>query len=150
MLRAPVKGIVKSIHQSTIGGVVKPGDVVIELVPEGDHLLVEAQFPIHEIVYIQVGQMAKIRLNNPDSFSFGQIEGKVANISPDSIKNEDGIPFYKVMVELSQDFFVHEQKEYRLIPGIQVNCGILTGKRRVFEYILDPFLSSLDYAFQER
>ncbi len=150
VLRAPVKGIVKSIHQSTIGGVVKPGDVVIELVPEGDHLLVEAQFPIHEIVYIQVGQMAKIRLNNPDSFSFGQIEGKVANISPDSIKNEDGIPFYKVMVELSQDFFVHEQKEYRLIPGIQVNCGILTGKRRVFEYILDPFLSSLDYAFQER
>ena len=150
VLRAPVKGIVKTIHHSTVGGVVKPGDVVIELVPEGDRLLVEAQFPIHEIVYIQVGQAAKIRLNNSESFSFGHIEGKVANISPDSIKNEEGIPFYKVMVELNQDYFLHEDKEYGLIPGIQVSCGILTGKRRVFEYILDPFLSSLDYAFHER
>ena len=74
----------------------------------------------------------------------------MANISPDSIKNEEGIPFYKVMVELNQDYFMYEDKEYGLIPGIQVNCGILTGKRRVFEYILDPFLSPLDYAFHER
>ncbi|HIB57559.1 MAG TPA: HlyD family type I secretion periplasmic adaptor subunit, partial [Alphaproteobacteria bacterium] len=94
VLRAPVKGIVKTIHHSTIAGVVKPGDVVIELVPEGDHLVVEAQFPIHEIVYIKTGQLAKIRLYNPDSFSFGQIQGKVINISPDSITREDGIPFY--------------------------------------------------------
>ena len=150
VLRAPVKGIVKTIHHSTVAGVVKPGDVVIELVPEGDHLVVEAQFPIHEIVYIKTGQLAKIRLYNPDSFSFGQIQGKVINISPDSITREDGIPFYKVMVEISRNYFLYKDKKYNLMPGIQVSCGILTGKRKVFEYLLDPFLSSLDYAFHER
>ena len=128
----------------------RPGDVVVELVPEDDHLVVEAQFPIHEIVYIKTGQLAKIRLNNPDSFSFGQIQGEVVSISPDSITKEDNIPFYKVMVELEQDYFLHKGKTYQLIPGIQVTCGILTGKRRVFEYLLDPFLSSMDYAFHER
>ena len=150
VLRAPVKGIVKTLYYSTVAGVVKPGDVVVELVPEDDYLVVEAQFPIHEIVYIKTGQLAKIRLHNPDAFSFGQIQGKVKSISPDSITKEDGIPFYKVMVELDQDFFTHKEKKYNLIPGIQVSCGILTGKRRVFEYLLDPFLSSLDYAFHER
>ena len=150
VLRAPVKGIVKTLYHSTVAGVVKPGDVVVELVPEDDYLVVEAQFPIHEIVYIKTGQLAKIRLHNPDAFSFGQIQGKVKSISPDSITKEDGIPFYKVMVELDQDFFTHKEKKYNLIPGIQVSCGILTGKRRVFEYLLDPFLSSLDYAFHER
>ena len=150
VLRAPVKGIVKTLYHSTVAGVVKPGDVVVELVPEDDYLVVEAQFPIHEIVYIKTGQLAKIRLHNPDAFSFGQIQGKVKSISPDSITKEDGIPIYKVMVELDQDFFTHKEKKYNLIPGIQVSCGILTGKRRVFEYLLDPFLSSLDYAFHER
>jgi len=150
VLRAPVNGIVKTIHHSTVAGVVRPGDVVVELVPEDDHLVVEAQFPIHEIVYIKTGQLAKIRLNNPDSFSFGQIQGEVVSISPDSITKEDNIPFYKVMVELEQDYFLHKGKTYQLIPGIQVTCGILTGKRRVFEYLLDPFLSSMDYAFHER
>ena len=53
-------------------------------------------------------------------------------------------------MELEQDYFLHKGKTYQLIPGIQVTCGILTGKRRVFEYLLDPFLSSMDYAFHER
>ena len=150
VLRAPVNGIVKTIHHSTVAGVVRPGDVVVELVPEGDRLVVEAQFPIHEIVYIKIGQLAKIRLLNPDAFSFGQIQGEVKNISPDSITKEDGVPFYKVIVELNTDFFTYKDENYYLMPGIQVSCGILTGKRKVFEYILDPFLSSLDYAFHER
>ena len=65
MLRAPVNGIVKTIHHSTVAGVVRPGDVVVELVPEDDHLVVEAQFPIHEIVYIKTGQLAKISKIGP-------------------------------------------------------------------------------------
>ena len=94
VLRAPANGIVKTIHQSTIAGVVRPGDVIVELVPQGGDLIVEAQFPIHEIVYIQKGQTAKVRLLNPDTFSFGQIIVTVESISPDSIKTEDGLPFF--------------------------------------------------------
>ena len=94
VLRAPVDGIVKTIYQSTVAGVVRPGDVIVELVPQGGDLIVEAQFPIQEIVYIQTGQTAKIRLLNPDTFSFGQIMGTVENISPDSIKTADGLPFF--------------------------------------------------------
>ncbi len=150
VLRAPVDGIVKTLHQSTIAGVVRPGDVIVELVPKGGGLIVEAQFPIHEIVYIQTGQAAKVRLLNPDTFSFGQIMGRVASISPDSIKTEDGLPFYKVMVELERDFFLHKEKMYNLMPGIQVTCSIITGKRTVLEYFLEPFMGTLGKAFSER
>ncbi|MEE2694130.1 MAG: HlyD family type I secretion periplasmic adaptor subunit [Pseudomonadota bacterium] len=150
VLRAPVEGIVKTIHQSTVAGVVRPGDVIIELVPKGGRLVVEAQFPIHEIVYIQVGQAAKVRLLNPDMFSFGQITGSVSSISPDSIKTEEGLPFYKVMVELERDYFLHKEKMYKLMPGIQVSCSIITGKRTVLEYFLEPFIGTLAKAFSER
>ena len=150
VLRAPVEGIVKTIHQSTVAGVVRPGDVIVELVPKGGSLIVEAQFPIHEIVYIQTGQTAKVRLLNPDMFSFGQITGRVNSISPDSIRTEDGLPFYKVMVELERDFFLHKEKMYKLMPGIQVSCSIITGKRTVLEYFLEPFIGTLRKAFSER
>ncbi len=150
VLRAPVEGIVKTIHQSTVAGVVRPGDVIVELVPKGGKLIVEAQFPIHEIVYIRTGQAAKVRLLNPDMFSFGQIVGRVNSISPDSIKTEDGLPYYKVMVELERDFFLHKEKMYKLMPGIQVSCSIITGQRTVLEYFLEPFLGTLGKAFSER
>jgi len=150
VLRAPVDGIVKTIHQSTIAGVVLPGDVIVELVPKGGELVVEAQFPIHEIVYIQSGQHAKVRLLNPDTFSFGQIQGTVENISPDSITTEDGLPYYKVMVKLEKDFFVHKEEIYKLMPGIQVSCSIITGKRTVLEYLLGPFMGSFGEVFTER
>jgi adhesin transport system membrane fusion protein len=150
VLRAPVDGIVKTIHQSTVAGVVRPGDVVVELVPKGGELIVEAQFPIHEIVYIQAGQNAKVRLLSPDTFSFGQIQGTVENISPDSITMEDGLSFYKVMIKLEKDFFVHKEKIYKLMPGIQVSCSIITGKRTVLEYLLGPFQGSFGSVFTER
>jgi len=150
VLRAPVDGIVKTIHQSTVAGVVLPGDIIVELVPKGGELVVEAQFPIHEIVYIQSGQHAKVRLLNPDTFSFGQIQGTVENISPDSITTEDGLPYYKVMVKLEKDFFVHKEKVYKLMPGIQVSCSIITGKRTVLEYLLGPFMGSFGTVFTER
>ena len=150
VLRAPVDGVVKQLHVFTVGGVVKAGEPVIDLVPSDDRLIIEAALPTHDIGYVRVGQPATIKLNSPDLARFGNIAGTVAQISPDTLLTDDGMPYYKVRVETGQDHFEKGGLRYELFPGMQVIASIQTGQRRVFEYILDPFLGSMDEALRER
>jgi adhesin transport system membrane fusion protein len=151
VLRAPVAGLVKSIHVSTIGGVVKPGDTVIDIVPGEDKLIVEAQLPTQDIGYVQVGQEAILKLNSPSLQRFGHVIGKVIQISPDKlIREEDGQPYYKVRIEPERSYFLREDQRYDVFPGTQIMASIRTGKRTVVEYLLDPFLGSFKEALRER
>ena len=151
VLRAPVAGLVKSIHVSTIGGVVKPGDTVIDIVPGEDKLIVEAQLPTQDIGYVTVGQEAILKLNSPSLQRFGHVLGKVVQISPDKlIREEDGQPYYKVRIEPERSFFMRKDQRYDIFPGTQIMASIRTGKRTVIEYLLDPFLGSFKEAMRER
>lgn len=151
VLRAPVAGVVKSIHISTIGGVVKPGDTVIDIVPGEDKLIVEAQLPTQDIGYVQVGQEAILKLNSPSLQRFGHVMGKVVRISPDKlIREEDGQPYYKVRIEPERNYFLRKEQRYDVFPGTQIMASIRTGKRSVVEYLLDPFLGSFNEAMRER
>jgi adhesin transport system membrane fusion protein len=150
VLRAPVDGFIKVLYHSTVGGVVRPGDTVIDLVPKGDRLLVEVQLPVQEVVFISVGQVSTVRLAIAGTEKFGQLQGRVVHISPDSIRLADETPFYIVKIELNGDHFESKGKKYPLLPGVQVTCSITTGKRSVLEYVLEPFLSIKHTAFQER
>lgn len=151
VLRAPVGGLVKSIHVSTIGGVVKPGDTVIDIVPGEDKLIVEAQLPTQDIGYVQIGQEAILKLNSPSLQRFGHVIGKVIHISPDKlVREEDGQPYYKVRIEPERSYFLREEQRYNVFPGTQIMASIRTGKRTVIEYLLDPFLGSFQEAMRER
>ena len=151
VLRAPVGGLVKSIHVSTIGGVIKPGDTVIDIVPGEDKLIVEAELPTQDIGYVQVGQEAILKLNSPSLQRFGHVIGKVIQISPDKlIREEDGQPYYKVRIEPERSYFLREKQRYDVFPGTQIMASIRTGKRTVIEYLLDPFLGSFKEAMRER
>jgi adhesin transport system membrane fusion protein len=151
VLRAPVAGLVKSIHITTIGGVVKPGDTVIDIVPGEDKLIVEAQLPTQDIGYVQVGQEAILKLNSPSLQRFGHVIGKVIQISPDKlIREEDGQPYYKVRIEPERSYFLREDQRYDVFPGTQIMASIRTGKRTIVEYFLDPFLGSFKEAMRER
>ncbi|SVD42087.1 uncharacterized protein METZ01_LOCUS394941, partial [marine metagenome] len=127
VLRAPVDGLIKYLYHSTIGGIVKPGGTVVDIVPEGDKLLIEAQLPVQEVIYVASGQIAKVRPLTPDAANFGQLEGRVVHVSPDSIREGDKIPFYLITIELESEFFKSKGKMYPLLPGIQVTCSIRTG-----------------------
>ncbi|MBF0144612.1 MAG: HlyD family type I secretion periplasmic adaptor subunit [Magnetococcales bacterium] len=149
VIRAPVEGVVKTLHVFTIGGVIKPGDVVLELVPKGDRLVIESKLSTRDIGHVQPGQLAEIRLIGADAARYGKIEGVVAAISPDTLVTEKGLPFYKVRVETEKTFFSHGDNRYLLYPGMIVQILIHTGQRTVLEYLLSPFISSAQLAMKE-
>ena len=150
VLRSPVDGIIKTIHVATIGGVLRPGANVADIVPAGDRLVIEAKLPTQDIGYVRKGQKTVVRLASADAMRFDSLVGKVENVSPDTILSKDGLPFYKVRIETDRDHFQRAALRYDLFPGMQVVASINTGERTVLEYLLDPFLSAKTVAFRER
>ena len=150
VLRAPVNGVIKTLHINTVGGVLSPGDVVLDIVPVGDKLIIEAELPTQDIGYVFLGQSAVIRLASADAIRYGKIDGIVINLSPDTLVTQEGSPFYKVRIETKNDHFRRGNLQYQLFPGMQVIASIQTGERTVLEYISDPFLSSIGDALGER
>lgn len=149
-LRSPVDGVVKTIYVYTIGGVVSPGHTIIDVVPGGDRLVIEAKLPIQDIGFVRPGQSAMVQLASSDAVRFGVLTGEVILVSPDTIKAAEGATFYKVRIETKQNYFERGKDRYNLVPGVQVTCSIQTGKRTVLEYILDPFIRATMMSFRER
>jgi adhesin transport system membrane fusion protein len=150
VLRAPVSGLVKTLYVATLGGVVRPGGAVVDLVPEGDRLVIEAKLPVQDVGYVHPGQTAIVRLASADAVRLGDIDGKVVHVSPDAFQEEKGGAYYRVRIETGKDYFERNRLRYSLVPGVQVQCHIHIGQRTVLEYILEPFLGSLDSALRER
>lgn len=150
VVRAPVDGIIKQLYVHTIGGVVKPGDMLAELVPIDDKLVIHAELPIQDVGYVELGQPAKIRLASADQMRLGSIDGEVVHVSPDSIVREDGQGYYKIHIAISRRHFERGQARYQLLPGVRVVASIQTGERTLVEYLLDPFLGSASNALRER
>ena len=154
VLRASEEGIVKSINVVSEGEVIQPGMTVAEIVPVGDKLVVQAHLPIQDIGYVHPGQPAVIKLASRDARRFGNIEGKVIHVSPDSVS--EAVPgggvntYYKVLVETEQDHFSRKANRYDLFPGMRVIVGIHIGKRSVLGYFLDPFFDAMSGSLRER
>ena len=149
---APVDGVVKNLFFVTEGGVIKPGGSILDLVPTKDSLIVEARLPNSDIGFVQIGQEAVVKLSSADSVNFGQINGRVMQISPDTEEDEDDkrIVFYKILIETEQSYFQSKDNIYQLVPGVKVLASIHIGERTVANYLLSPFISSMGQSFQER
>ena len=150
VLRSPVDGIIKTLHISTVGGVLKPGETVVDIVPAGDKLVIEARLETQDIGYVEAGQPALVKLASADALRFGGLDGQVIHVSPDTLVTRDGVPYYKVRIETEADRFARGDLQYRLFPGMQVIASIRTGQRTVLEYLTDPILGSLSGAMKER
>jgi adhesin transport system membrane fusion protein len=149
-IRSPIEGVIKTVYINTVGGVVKPGEPVVDIVPEGDRLIVEAKLLTHDIGYVAEGQPAVVRLASADGNRFGGLEGKVVSVAPDALLTPDGMPFYKVRIETDSSYFQNKHLRYNLFPGVRVVANIHTGERTVMEYLLDPYLTRLTDAMRER
>ncbi len=150
ILRSPVAGIIKTLHISTVGGVLKAGDTVVDIGPAGDKLVIEARLQTQDIGYVQAGQSALVKMASADAQRFGGLDGTVVQVSPDTLVTRDGVPYYKVRIETQDDRFHRGTQQYRLFPGMQVVASIRTGERTVLEYLLGPVLGSLSGAMKER
>jgi len=150
VLKSPVTGVVKSVHIATIGGVVGPGDSVVDIVPADDRLIIETRLPPQDIGFVRAGQNALIKLASADAIRFDNLEGEVITVSPDTLITREGQPFYRVRIETKRDYFRRGENRYQLFPGMQVVASIHTGERTVMQYLIDPFLGSVDDALTER
>ena len=152
-ITSSIKGIVNKLYKNTTGGVINPGEILLDIVPTDENLIIEAELPIKDIGFISIKQRAVIKLDSPDAPIFGNIEGIVEKISADTVKEEgsqDAKVFYKILVKTEKNFFDSGLQRYELIPGVIVIVNIHTGKRTVFEYMLTPFLKIWSEALRER
>ncbi|MBF0447049.1 MAG: HlyD family type I secretion periplasmic adaptor subunit [Magnetococcales bacterium] len=150
VLRAPVKGIIKTLYVSSQGGVVTPGGTVLDIVPGEDRLLVEAKLPAQDVGHVQIDQKVIIQLASGEASHFGKLSGKVIHISPDSVVEEGGFAYYVVRVSVERDYFSDGIDRYKLVPGVIVTAGIVTGQRTVLEYLMGPLANGVDFALSER
>ena len=152
VITAPVDGVVKNLFFVTIGGVIRPGEPILDIVPTKDNLIVEARLLESDIGFVKPGQSAIVKLSSSDAVNFGQINGVVDRISPDTEQdeNDNRIVFYNIFVELDQNYFESKEKIYYLVPGVKVTASIQIGERTLANYLLSPFIGSLGQSFQER
>ncbi len=147
---APVDGIIKELVYYTEGGVIPPNSSVLNIVPTGEELIIEAKLPTADIGFIKKEQQATIRLASADSINFGNINGRVFKISPDATQDDNGNTFYKVEIKADKNFFEYNNQTYNLTPGVEVTINILTGQRTIAEYLLNPLFNISNKAFRER
>jgi adhesin transport system membrane fusion protein len=140
-LRSPVRGIVKSIEVSTIGGVVPPNGKIMEIVPLDDRLLIEARMAPRDIAFIRPGQRASVKISAYDYSIYGGLEGKVVSISPDTIRDEvnPDIFYYRVFVRTGDDALVNKAgRRFPISPGMIATADIHTGSKTVLQYLVKP------------
>ncbi len=150
LIVSPVVGTVKIIHINTLGGVVKPGEVLLEIVPSEDKLLVEAKIIPKDIAFIHVGLKAMVKISAYDFTRYGGLEGVVEHISADTSQDEDGNSFYIIRVRTNESSMLSKtNQEMPIIPGMMTSVDVIISKRTVLEYILNPLLRAKELALRE-
>ncbi len=149
-MRSPVRGIVKAIYANTVGGVVAPGATVMEVVPLGDSLIIEAKFSPADIAFVYPGQKAHVRLTAYDFSVYGGMDAMVEAISADTLQNQQGDTFYRVKVRTNSATLAHSGQELPVIAGMMAEVDILTGKKTILDYLLKPLFKAQQRAFREK
>lgn len=147
-IRAPVDGTIVGLQIHTPGGVIGPGEPLMDLVPSGSGMIIEARVDPNDIDVVHAGLPAQVRLSAFNRRTFVPIDGKVLTISADRLTDErTGIPYFLARVVLVED--LSKDVAVALYPGMQAEVMIVTGERTVFDYIFRPFMRSLGRAFRE-
>jgi adhesin transport system membrane fusion protein len=149
-IKSPIDGIVKNMIFNTIGGIIRPGDVILEIVPTGDQLVIEARLNPTDRGYIEIDQEALVKISTYDYARYGGLVGHVISIAPDTSIDENGEPYFRVIVETDQTYLGNNVGELPISPGMQASIDIETGTRSVLEYLIKPILKLQHDAFKER
>lgn len=152
VIRAPMEGIVSRLNFRTQGGFVNTGDVMVELVPTGEALIIEAKIMPKDISRIQLGDDVRIRLSAYDSSKYGSVDGRVSRISPDAVTDErnQDTSHYLVDVAIEGELILDDtDAAVTLKPGMTATVDVLSGKRTVLEYIWQPIARVQELALKD-
>ena len=148
-IKANIDGRIQQLTFKNPGSVVKQGDALAILVPLDQKLIVIGQLQVKDRGYIDIGQLAKIKLASMEQLTYQPITAKLISISPDAVQT-DLMSYYELELELDSQIFVNGDMQYKLVPGVQVHIFILTGERTILSYITTPFHNGIGQALQER
>ena len=149
-IKSSINGVVKNMRYNSIGNVVKPGEPIMELVPTGDRLVVEAKLNPIDRGYVNQGQAATVKISTYDFARYGGLEGIVIRVAPDSSTDEDGAPYFRVVVQTDKNFLGLREGNLPITPGMQATVDIHTGEKSVMDYLVKPVLKLRHEAFRER
>ncbi len=148
-IRAPQAGTVADLQIHTTGGVIRPGERIMDLVPKDDELVIEADLRPEDIDVVHIGLRAQIRLTAFNRRSTPPVDGRVTFVSPDRLINsETGLPYYKVVVEVLPES-LEKLHDIELYPGMGAVAFIATGSRTALDYLISPIADSFERAMRE-
>ncbi|MGP5166667.1 HlyD family efflux transporter periplasmic adaptor subunit [Psychrobacter alimentarius] len=152
-LLSPTEGKINNINVTTIGGVVKPGETIMQILPTSSDLVIDAKVSPADIAYVQEGQSATVKLDAYDYSIFGAMNGTVSYISPDTLiektpKGEE--PYYRVLVVITGAEFEGREDEIVIKPGMTASVDIKAMERTVLSYLTKPITKTLSEGMGER
>lgn len=150
-LRSPVDGVVNDVQVTTIGGFVQAGEKIMEVVPMGDKLLVETRVTPKDIAFIKVGDKALVKVTAYDFSTYGGLDGRVVQVSADSIYDEaKREAYFVVIVETTRAYLSAQGRRLPITPGMITDTQIITGRKSVLSYLLKPVMKARSDALRER
>jgi adhesin transport system membrane fusion protein len=153
-LLAPLRGVVNKLSVTTIGGVVRPGEEILQIIPLDEELFVEAKVKPRDIASVRMGQKATVKLSAYDYTIYGSLSGKVVFVSADTFKDEharnpDAEAHYKVTLAVDRSQFTERQRSLEIRPGMQAEVELETGGKTILTYLTKP-LYKANEALRER
>lgn len=149
-IKSPIVGIVKNMRYHTIGGVVRPGEPIMDIVPSEDALVIEAKLNPVDRGFVRAGQTATVKIDTYDYSRYGGIDGEVVAVAPDSTIPESGQPFFRVVVKVAKTYLGEQADGLVIAPGMGATVDIHTGTKSVMTFLLRPVLKLKAEAFRER
>lgn len=151
VIKAPKSGIITGLQYHTIGGVVSPGVKIMNIVPQNDELIIEAQVMPKDIESIRVGLRTKVQLSAYKSRLVPRVEGEVIYFSADRVNDErNGQPYYVARVRIKPEALDKINYDVRLHPGMPADVFLVKGERTFLQYMVSPITDSLHRAFKEK
>ena len=150
-LRAPSDGVVNDLQVTTQGGFVNAGELIMQVVPVGDKLLIEARISPADRAFVKVGDKANVKVTAYDFSIYGGLKGRVAQVSADSIFDEvEREAYYAVIIETDRAYIEKGGVQLPIVPGMICDVEILTARRSVLSYLFKPVNRAFDRALTER
>ena len=150
-IRSPVDGIVNDVQVTTVGGFVQAGQKIMQVVPVGDKLLIEARVTPRDIAFIKTNDRANVKVTAYDFAVYGGLTGRVVQISPDSIYDEAAKEaYFSVVIQTDRAYLQSGNRRLPISPGMICDAEIITGQKSILSYLLKPLLRARSEALRER
>ncbi|MEM8795576.1 MAG: HlyD family type I secretion periplasmic adaptor subunit [Pseudomonadota bacterium] len=150
-ITTPVDGVINTMQVNTIGAFVRPGDVIAEVVPTSEELLIEARISPNDVAFVLPGQLARVKITAFDFSVYGALDGEVITIGSDSILDEKtGEPYFEARIRTKTAYLERGGERFQITPGMISTADILTGKKTVLSYLLKPLNKVQQEALSER